>query len=125
MTSQTKALAAQYTIDLDDVAEWVGLHYGRGFYTESAPKKREWILRYAEMHGLKSCTDKVAEAGELLIRTLAALGTLPEGTKAEHEQLIKHASLALHYAALSSPQVAQSLRTHPPEGIDLQAVHQV
>ena len=79
MTSQTKDLAAQYSIDLDDVAEWVGLHYGRGFYTESAPKKREWILRYAEMHGLKSCTDKVAEAGELLIRALAALGTLPEG----------------------------------------------
>lgn len=124
MTSKTKELAAQYSIDLDDVAEWVGLHYGRDFYTESALKKREWILRYAEIHGLKSCTDKVAEAGELLIRALAALGTLPEGSKAEHELLIKHSSRALHHAALSCPQVAQSLRTHPPAGIDLQAVLQ-
>ncbi|WP_304350044.1 hypothetical protein [Comamonas testosteroni] len=52
MTSKTKDLAAQYGIDLDDVAEWCGLHYGRDLFTESPAKKREWILRYAEMHGL-------------------------------------------------------------------------
>lgn len=52
MTSKTQELATRFRIDLDDVAEWCGLHYGRDFYTESAPKKREWIERYAEIHGL-------------------------------------------------------------------------
>lgn len=39
-------------IDLDDVAEWVGLHYGRNFENESQDKRVEWTARYAEAHGL-------------------------------------------------------------------------
>ena len=39
-------------IELDDVAEWVGLHYGRNFENESHDKRVEWTARYAEAHGL-------------------------------------------------------------------------
>ena len=37
--------------DTDDVAEWVGLHYGRNFAAEPQAKQREWIERYALAHG--------------------------------------------------------------------------
>lgn len=36
--------------DLDDVAEWVGLHYRKNFETESRAQRIEWIRRYAEAH---------------------------------------------------------------------------
>ena len=35
-------------INIDDVAEWVGLHYKRNFDVESAEKRFEWLCRYAE-----------------------------------------------------------------------------
>ena len=37
-------------IDLDDVAEWVGLHYQRNFEAEPAAARYEWIKRYLESH---------------------------------------------------------------------------
>jgi len=73
-------------------------------------------------NGLKGSEDKVDMAGELLIRALAVLAPLAGDSNAEHEQIIKHAALALHHAALVSPVVAQSLSTHPPAGIDLKAL---
>ena len=65
MTSKTQELANNFGISLDDVAEWCGLHYGRDFYTESAPKKREWIERYAEMHGLTAQAPSTAPLKQL------------------------------------------------------------
>lgn len=43
---------SQPQIDLDDVAEWVGLHYGRNFEREPENKRKEWVERYAEAHEL-------------------------------------------------------------------------
>ena len=40
-------------IDPDDVAEWVGLHYGRNFEREPLAKQAEWTRRYAQAHGLQ------------------------------------------------------------------------
>lgn len=37
-------------VDLDDVAEWVGLHYKVNFDAESPAKRNEWIQRYKEAH---------------------------------------------------------------------------
>ncbi len=37
-------------VDLDSVAEWVGLHYGRNFDHEPEEKRKEWIERYIESH---------------------------------------------------------------------------
>ncbi len=42
------ALAEEFGLDLDDVAEWVGLHYGRNFDTEPVAARRDWIQRYHE-----------------------------------------------------------------------------
>lgn len=37
-------------VDIDAVAEWVGLHYKVNFDAESGPKRYEWILRYIDSH---------------------------------------------------------------------------
>lgn len=37
-------------IDLEDVAEWVGLHYQRNFEAEPAAARYDWIKRYLESH---------------------------------------------------------------------------
>lgn len=37
-------------IDIDAVAEWVGLHYKRNFDAEPAEKRYEWLQRYVEAH---------------------------------------------------------------------------
>lgn len=37
-------------VEIDQVAEWVGLHYKVNFDAESGPKRHEWILRYLESH---------------------------------------------------------------------------
>ncbi|TXI80932.1 MAG: hypothetical protein E6Q40_14240 [Cupriavidus sp.] len=37
-------------VDPDDVAEWVGLHYGKDYNAESNGAKAEWIRRYQEAH---------------------------------------------------------------------------
>ena len=42
--------ASQLHINLADVAEWVGLHYGRNFECEPFEKRSEWVERYAEGH---------------------------------------------------------------------------
>lgn len=51
MANQTKQSTSPQ-IDMDDVAEWVGLHYGRNFDHESSAKRQEWVERYAQAHGL-------------------------------------------------------------------------
>jgi len=43
-----ESLTDYHGIDLDDVAEWVGLHYGRNFDAEPVSKRHAWILRYIE-----------------------------------------------------------------------------
>lgn len=47
------AQAQQLGISIDDVAEWVGLHYGRNFESETMAKRSEWLERYAEAHAIK------------------------------------------------------------------------
>lgn len=37
-------------VSLDEVAEWVGLHYGVNFDAESQERRQDWIDRYREMH---------------------------------------------------------------------------
>lgn len=37
-----------HEIDIEDVAEWVGLHYKVNFYAESPAKRNEWLTRYLE-----------------------------------------------------------------------------
>lgn len=44
------ARAEQEDVDLDSVAEWVGLHYGRNFDAEPTEKRMEWLERYLEAH---------------------------------------------------------------------------
>lgn len=51
-------------IDLDDVAEWVGLHYRKNFDTESPSARLDWIRRYAEAHAegmTETPTEKTAD----------------------------------------------------------------
>jgi hypothetical protein len=44
------AVAEDAGIDLDEVAEWVGLHYGKNFDAESPQARFDWIQRYIESH---------------------------------------------------------------------------
>jgi hypothetical protein len=65
--------------------------------------------------------EKAAEAGELLIRAAAVLGTL---SRAEQEALsdVTEGKLtdclawAIEGAAMVNPEVIKSIRTHPPVG---------
>ena len=64
---------------------------------------------------------KVAEAGELLIRAAAVLGTLSRFEQqvlsaATEGKLIDSLAWAIEGAAMLSPAVGNSLRTHPPAG---------
>lgn len=57
------------TLQQNDVAEWVGLHYGRNFDAESSEKKMEWAERYAQAHELvaddvQEVIDDVLERGK-------------------------------------------------------------
>lgn len=38
----------RHGIDIDDVAEWVGLHYQRNFEAESPAHQASWVKRYVE-----------------------------------------------------------------------------
>lgn len=52
-------------IEIDDVAEWVGLHYKVNFDAEPGPKRYEWILRYIESHASgRSEIDKTTDQAE-------------------------------------------------------------
>lgn len=66
--------------------------------------------------------ETVAHAGELLIRAAAVLGTLPE----HQQEVLRQVTdgnlpdaivLALRGAKAVSPQIAESLTTHPPVGL--------
>lgn len=70
----------------------------------------------------KSTREAAAHAGELLIRAAAVLGTLA----AEQQETLRLATdgslpdaivLALRAAKGVSPQIAESLKTHPPVGL--------
>lgn len=65
---------------------------------------------------------KVSEAGELLIRAAAVLGTLsPEQQRAlqlsTNGGLPDSLAFGLRAARAISPEVARSLTTHPPKGL--------
>lgn len=68
-------------------------------------------------------TTRVGEVGELLIRAAAVLGTLngyqlAALSSATDGKLVAGITAALEAAAVVSPQVVESLRTHPPKGFD-------
>lgn len=70
----------------------------------------------------ESTTQAVSHAGELLIRAAAVLGTLSAEQQAALRQetdgnLPDAIVLALRSARAISPQIAQSLTTHPPVGL--------
>lgn len=65
---------------------------------------------------------KLAEAGELLIRAAAVLGTLTPSQQRELQRatnggLPDSIAFALRGARAVSPEVDASLRTHPPQGL--------
>lgn len=49
-TETVDAVAAELDVDLDDVAEWVGLHYRRNFDMEPTLARIDWVQRYHEAH---------------------------------------------------------------------------
>lgn len=70
----------------------------------------------------KTTVEKAAHAGELLIRAAAVLGTL----SAEQQEALRVATdgklpdaivFALRGAKEVSPQIVESLKTHPPVGL--------
>lgn len=66
--------------------------------------------------------DKVAHAGELLIRAAAVLGTMTSDQQEALRQVTDGSLpdaivLALRGAKAVSPQIADSLTTHPPVGL--------
>ncbi len=70
----------------------------------------------------KVTEQKVAHAGELLIRAAAVLGTLSPAQQAALQAatnggLPDSLAFALRAARSVSPSVEESLRTHPPTGL--------
>ncbi len=65
--------ASQLHINLADVAEWVGLHYGRNFECEPFEKRSEWVERYAEGHEiLKPAASREVVQREITIHNFRA-----------------------------------------------------
>lgn len=67
MTDSTFATTSGIALDIDTVAEWVGLHYGRNFEAESSQKKQEWADRFAEAHEFTL----FGKGQEILLKTFA------------------------------------------------------
>lgn len=70
----------------------------------------------------KITIEKVSEVGELLIRAAAVLGTLSLEQQAQLQQatdgcLPDSLAFAIQGARSISPEVENSLRTHPPKGL--------
>ena len=59
-------------IDLDAVAQWVGLHYGRNFAKDPEKVRRVWVERYAEIHGITWAAPAPAPA-PAMVRVLVDL----------------------------------------------------
>lgn len=71
----------------------------------------------------KEVQSKIANAGELLIRAAAVLGTLSADDQraindATDGAAIDSLAFALQGVAKVSPQIQESLRTHPPAGFN-------
>lgn len=71
----------------------------------------------------QEAVNAVSKAGELLIRSAAAIGLLSKADQAALDEatggnLLQSIVKAIEGAAAVSPQVAQSLKAHPPEGFD-------
>lgn len=56
---------SQEDVDLDDVAEWVGLHYKVNFDAESPAERVEWVRRYKESHE-PTLAETMSQATDLL-----------------------------------------------------------
>lgn len=62
MNAPTSNPVIHNEINLDEVAEWVGLHYRVNFSAESPEKRQDWITRYSEAHGLIVADDSQFES---------------------------------------------------------------
>lgn len=72
----------------------------------------------------KEIEEQLACAGELLIRAAARIGTLSANEqdmlrRQTDGNLHRGIALAIDAAAAISPQIVESLKTHPPVGFDL------
>lgn len=47
-----RAIDTREGVDIDDVAEWVGLHYKVNFGAEPCDRKDLWVARFKESHGI-------------------------------------------------------------------------
>lgn len=54
MSNKNAPKGNQPKVDLEAVAEWVGLHYGRNFKSEPQEKQDEWLQRYATSHEMQN-----------------------------------------------------------------------
>lgn len=68
-TETAEAVADELEVDLDDVAEWVGLHYRRNFDAESPRARLDWIHRYHE-----ATAEALAEASNPHLDVLEEIG---------------------------------------------------
>lgn len=114
---------------LTEKPEWITLADIERY--EAAMVCPEPIVAVGKPIGLdQMVVEKASHAGELLIRAAAVLGTLSP----EQQEALRQATdgnlpdgivLALRGVKAVSPQIAQSLRTHPPVGfVDLEGVTQ-
>ena len=76
------------------------------------------------MENQNEIEEQLASAGELLIRAAARLGALSANDqdtlrRRTNGELHHGIALAIKAAAAVSPQIVQSLKTHPPVGFDL------
>jgi hypothetical protein len=76
------------------------------------------------MENQNEIEEQLASAGELLIRAAARLGALSTNDqdalrRRTNGELHHGIALAIKAAAAISPQIVQSLKTHPPVGFDL------
>lgn len=57
-------------IDLDDVAEWVGLHHMKNFDTESPVQRMDWLHRYVEAHGIGGAESELDDTTKSILDEL-------------------------------------------------------
>ena len=73
--------SAQPPVDMDAVAEWVGLHYQKNFGAESKERRDEWVARYVEMHAADTDAGSAAAPSKTVKFVVEVRATGEDGEK--------------------------------------------
>lgn len=119
------ALCESEAIDIDDVSEWVGLHYKRNFDTETSKARYDWIKRYIET--LKEAAAASAPSAPEPTAAVAETPAIPEIRKEVVDDIVedvRNRARKYDFSSTGSLQARQWLAQESSEVLNSDATEQ-